>query len=298
MPGDLLLRTGTGKRLPTGQTLVQHARQRIHIGTSINHPGDKPLRSHIGQRAHRRTGLRQLGPRHVMGNTEINQIHKIAPSHQRIGRFDITMHQPSTMSGVQRRRQPIDHPHRPRRRNRRVPLQQTTQVLPIDHRHHQIQPPIDLPGAMNRNDVRLGQPSHPVRLPAKPLPIPLHQRQLDRQYLDRHITANHRVMSPINLAHTALTDQLNQPVAPKGHLIHYRLPDLRHGMLPTPTPPHPVSQQRIHQPQTTHPPGHSPWLSAGAQGARDHRHRAVGSISRPIQANTSAEVQKLVAFSA
>jgi hypothetical protein len=207
VPGDLLFDAVPGKGCDTGQTLVEHTRQRVDVGAGISGAGGEALRGHV------RSG--------VVGDTEVDQIHEIVTGHQRVGGFDVAVHQPGFMGGIQRGRELLDHCHGPLGAHRPVTFEQTVHVDAVDQRHHQIQlPVIVFPGVMDRDDVRFGQPGGGVGLAAKPFPIPRLVAQLGGQHLDRHVAADHGVVGFVHLAHAALTDQRQQPEAAERHLIH------------------------------------------------------------------------------
>jgi hypothetical protein len=117
----------------------------------------------------------------------------------------------ATLSGGQL----LDHPHRQRRGQWPISLLHAVHVDTVDDWHYQIQPAVDFPGVVDRDDVRFGQPGGGMGFAPEPFPIPRLRARLGRQHLDRHITADHGVMGFEHLAHAALADQLKQPVAAK-----------------------------------------------------------------------------------
>ena len=100
----LLLHGVARKGVLTGEALVQHARQRIDVGTGVGNSGAEALRCHVGEGADDGAGAVQLGRRRAVGNPEIGQTNNALRGHQRVGRFDVAMHQSSGMRRVQRGR--------------------------------------------------------------------------------------------------------------------------------------------------------------------------------------------------
>jgi len=104
-----------GKRRAAGQALIEHTRQRIDVGAGILlGSGAQPLRCDVLERADRIARLGQ--PRFIRspGDPEIDQVSEVVAIEQDVGRFDVAVHQPDLVGGVQCLGDPLDDAHRPR----------------------------------------------------------------------------------------------------------------------------------------------------------------------------------------
>ncbi len=171
MPGELLFEAVSGVWLDTGEALVQHAGQGVDVGSGISRAAGESLWGHVGPAADDRAGSGEFGGRRIVGDAKVDQVDEVTLGHQRVGGFDVAVHQSDGMGGVERGGQLLNYVHGPWRAHRPVALQQLVHVDAVDHRHHQKQPAVDLPGVMDRDDVRLGQPGRGVGLATKALAI-------------------------------------------------------------------------------------------------------------------------------
>ncbi len=148
------------KRRMTGQTLIEHTRQRIDIRTRRSLPRLETLRRHIGPRADRRTGRRQRSLTDRARDAEVDEIREVVVRQQNIGRLHVAVHQTRPMSRVQRRGDLLDDVHRAIGLQRPT-IQQRLQIHPVDQPHRHIQPPVDLPDVVDGHHVRIVQAAPP-----------------------------------------------------------------------------------------------------------------------------------------
>lgn len=128
MPGELLFEPVARVGLGAGQAFVQRAGEGIDVGPGIGRAGGEPFGGSVGRAAHDHPGAGEFGGRGVMGDTEADQVDEVVPGQQRIGRFDVAMHQPDGMRGVQRFGRLLDDAHRPLGAHRPVAPEQTVDV--------------------------------------------------------------------------------------------------------------------------------------------------------------------------
>ena len=105
----------------------------------------EPLRRHVRQRAQRvaRRGQALLAGR--AGQAEVDQVHEVPVGDQDVRRLDVPVDQARFVSGIQRRRDLLDHLDRERRHQRLVRvLEHGPEVAALDQPHVQIEPAIDL----------------------------------------------------------------------------------------------------------------------------------------------------------
>src|SRR5206468_1231601 len=91
--GDLAFQTVARKRLGTGQTFVQHTRQRINVGARVIAVGGESLGRHVGQRADRGAGASELRRLGRAGDPEINEVREVVLCHQDVRWFDVAVYQ-------------------------------------------------------------------------------------------------------------------------------------------------------------------------------------------------------------
>ena len=73
-----------------------------------------------------------------MGEAEVDQVGEVVPGHQRVGRFDVAVHQSDRMGGLQCVGQLLDDMHGARGGHRPVAVEKAVDVDAIDHRHHEV----------------------------------------------------------------------------------------------------------------------------------------------------------------
>ncbi len=151
---DLLFEAVAGEGLAAGQALVEHAGQRIDVGTRVRLCGGDAFGCHVGPGADHARGVRQRGLTGGAGDAEVDQIREVVLGHQDVGRFDVAVHQPDPVSGVQRGRDLVDDPDGSGRVQRSIG-EDALQVATIDQPHGHVELSVDLTEVMDRHDVRL-----------------------------------------------------------------------------------------------------------------------------------------------
>ncbi|CFE36875.1 Uncharacterised protein [Mycobacterium tuberculosis] len=101
MRGDQPLNAVGPIRWGTGQTLTQHARQRIDICAIGDLIAGEPLRGHVVVGSHGGPGLGQPRVGGGTGNTEIDQIGEVARGDQNVFRFYVAVRYAVGMRGIQ-----------------------------------------------------------------------------------------------------------------------------------------------------------------------------------------------------
>ncbi len=159
--------------------------------------------------ANNAAGAGQSGCVSAAGDAEVNQIREVVLVEQDVGRFHVTVHQSDLVRGVQRLGYLLDDAHRPLRCQRPVG-QHLLEIAALNQAHVHIQPPVDLPVVVDRNDVRVVQLCSRIGFPTKPRHECMVRGQLRRQHFDRHRAVVGRgVVGSPHLAHAALAEQLD-----------------------------------------------------------------------------------------
>lgn len=181
-----------GDRGPARQALVEHGGQGVDVGAGIGVVG--------ASRCH----------------AEIDHVHECA-AHQQVRRLHIAVHQPGHVGGFQSGGGLHDDPRRHRRVHGPVAVQQILHGDAVDDGgHHQIEPPVDVAGVVDRDDVRIVEPGRNGHFPPEPLLVAGLGNQLGQQDLDGHVAAHHRVVGLVHRAGAARPQHLEQPIAPEG----------------------------------------------------------------------------------
>jgi hypothetical protein len=77
MGGDLLFGAVTWKGLGTGEAFVEHAGQRVDVGSGICGPSGETLWGHISQSPNDDTGFGDSGRSDIVGNAKVNQVGEV-----------------------------------------------------------------------------------------------------------------------------------------------------------------------------------------------------------------------------
>jgi hypothetical protein len=192
-----------GERRPAGQRREQHAAERVHVGAGVGAAAAQLLRRAVldGPDPLARLGQARVRARQPR-EPEVTQI-GVRAGQQHVGGFDVAVHEPGPVRGVQCRPHLGDHVGRQRRRQRAALAQQRVQVGPADVAHHQVQRPVVLAGRVDRDHVRMvDRRGHP-RLSLEPLAEALVAGAVRRQQLQRDRPAEAQLGGAVDHAHAA-----------------------------------------------------------------------------------------------
>ena len=99
-------------RHPPGQALEKHTGQGVDVAGRADLGGVEQLRGHVGDRSHGRPGLGEVGVLGGMRDAEIDEIREVVRPDQDVLRFDVAVHEPLGVCGVERRGHLFDDRHR------------------------------------------------------------------------------------------------------------------------------------------------------------------------------------------
>lgn len=187
----------------SGQALMEHAGQRIDVGTLIHFGVGKPLRGHVPPGPHRAADLRQFLVGRRTGDPEVHQVNEVILGHQDVFRFHIPMHHAGRVGGVQCGGDLMHQRHRPRGCHRTEPFQQQRQVGALDEAHVQVELPVDFTVIVNGHHVRLLQPARVAGLTLHPHAKHGIVAERLRHQLQCHHALSHGVHGLVDLAHAA-----------------------------------------------------------------------------------------------
>ena len=149
---DLLFEAVAGKGLAAGQTLVEHAGQRVDVGTRVRLCGGDAFGRHVGPGADHARFLRQRGLTGGAGDAEVDQVREVVLGDQDVGRLDVAVHQADLMCRMQRRSDLVDDADGTRRVQPAV-SDDRVQVLALDQPHRDEESPVDLTEVVDRHYV-------------------------------------------------------------------------------------------------------------------------------------------------
>ncbi len=202
-------------RQPPGQAFVQHAGQRVDVRAVVGH-APKPLRGHIGHRAHGVATLGECGVGGGAGKAEVDQVDELPVGHQDVGRLDVAVDQPHLVCRIQCCRNLFDHRDGALRvQPSAVVADVLQQVAALDQAHVDVESAVDLAVAVDRHHVRVVQTCRDACLAAESLLKLAVLGQMCGQHLERDDPVGAGVVGAIDLSHAAAAQQLTQFVLPE-----------------------------------------------------------------------------------
>ena len=207
-----------GKWRLAGQQHERRTRQRVLIRARVDL---LPL-DLLGRAVNRRpqevtcSGLADRRQR-TFRQPEIRQINMIGPTgpriYEHIGRFDITVHQPGGMSGIEGRSHPGDNRRGPRHGQRAYPVHERAHITARHVSHCDEQNPVRVARFEYGDDVRI---IHGRRRPGftnETVPERLVRRHRRREDLERDLPFKPPILGSEHDRHAASADLLLQPVS-------------------------------------------------------------------------------------
>ena len=162
------------------------------------------------------------------GDAEIREVAEVARGgvEQHVGRLDVPVDEAVPVGFVERTGELFDDGDRAVG-GERSGVGEIGEVPAVDVAHVDVQLAVDLPVAVDRDDVRAAQPRHVESLAAEPLLELGFVGEVADQPLQRDGPAVLAVVGPVDLAHPAASEQLLQPVGPENFRVS------SHGSHPT-----------------------------------------------------------------
>ena len=159
-PRDNRLRRRPGERGLADEHLVQHAAQRVEIGLGRDLPlPHRLLGTHVVRcsEGHARLGHPgAAGAAHRQGDPEVGH-QRAAIVQQHVLGLDVSVDHPMAVGVVERSGHLGGDPHRLGDGQLLLPSQPVTERLPLHEWHHVVDGAVDLPGVVQRQDVRMLQ---------------------------------------------------------------------------------------------------------------------------------------------
>ena len=203
---------GAGEDGLAGQALVEHAAERVDVGAGVHRPALELLRREIGGRA-------DGGPRPLRRSVvepprqpEVGEIDVLRAVEQDVRRLDVAVHETARVRGVERCGDLRADGDRPGRLERALRSEQRAKVGAVHEPHREIDTAVDVAGVVDRDDVRVLERHHELRLARESLAEAIVARQGRRHQLERDRSLQAQVVGPVHDAHPAAADQLLDPV--------------------------------------------------------------------------------------
>ena len=190
-----------------GQAFVQHACQCVDVGAVGHLAVGKPFGRHVFPGAHRGAELGEFLVGGGAGDAEVDQVGEIIAGDQDVGRFDVAVHDPGGVRGVESRGDLGDDGHRARRGQRAKPVEHAVQVGALDEVHLHEHLPIDFAVVVDGHHMGFLQTARGARLAPHPLAKDGVPAELRGHHLDRDRPLFDGVLSLVDLAHPAPAQQ-------------------------------------------------------------------------------------------
>ena len=191
---------------------MQHARERVHVGTVGDVVVGEPFRRHVRVGPDRGAQLGQLLVGDGVGDAEVDQVGEVLTVEDDVLRLDVAVCDPGFVGGVERRGDLLHDSDRSRGCHRPIALQHLAQVVAFDHAHVDEEKPVDLAVVVDRHHVRLLQPARGMGLALESLAEHRIARRRLRQQFQRDDAVLDRVLGLVYLTHAALAQQPSQPI--------------------------------------------------------------------------------------
>ncbi len=212
-------RVSPGNGSPAGQALIEHACQRVDVGTGLDLSGVEALGGHVGPRADGGVGRCQRGVAGGAGDAEVDEIGEVVLGQQDVGRFDVAVHQSGLVGAVQCRGDLFDDVHGAFGWHRAV-VEQGLQVVARDQSHGHVQASFDFSDVVDRHDMGVVEACGGACFAAEALVELGVLGVVGQQHLQRHHPVDFGVVRPPHLTHAAAPEQLDQLVSAKWGALH------------------------------------------------------------------------------
>ena len=206
---------GAPERRLAGETLVEHAPERVGVGAPVDRFAADLLGRQVVERPDEPPGVGGV-PAELLGDPEVGQVGVIVLVEQHVGGLHVTVHERPPVSGVEGAGHLGQDAKRPLRAQLALAVEHAPQVVALDEAHRQVELPVVLPGLVDRDHVRMVERCGEPRLAQEAGAEALVLGQLRRDQLERDGTLERQVGRPVDDAHAAAADQRLHPVAGEG----------------------------------------------------------------------------------
>jgi hypothetical protein len=208
------LRCGSGEGRVSGEHLVEHAAQGIHIGSRGNFPlAHRLFRAHVVRRAEGHAGLGHPGARSAHGQGDAEVGHQCGTIVQQdVFGLDVAVDDPVPVGVVEGRRHLGGDSYRVVHRQLLLPADPVPHRFPFDIRHDIEEEAVGFAAVKEREDVRVLEVRGGGNFGKKSLRAD-DRGQFGAQYLHRHAAIVLDVLSQVDGGHAALSELALEAVA-------------------------------------------------------------------------------------
>ncbi len=196
-------RVGAGERRLARQHLERHAAERVQVGGRPDGVAHRLLGAHVGRRADRHAGLRELLAGLGGGARDAEVGHQgVAAREQDVLRLDVAVDDAEGVGRAERVRHLVGDLQRVVHRQHGLARDAVAQRLARDERHHVVEEAVRLAGIEQAEDVRMVELGGELDLSLEPLGA--HRgRQLGVQHLDGDVALVPEVVREEDGGHAA-----------------------------------------------------------------------------------------------
>ena len=216
-----------------GDRLVEHGAERVDVRAGIHRRLPQLLGGGVVERSDHAARMRDLRLRpQVLHQPEVGQ-QRVLALQQDVRRFDVAVHDPGAVRGVERLRDLGDDRRRHVRFQPSPDVQQPREVGALDEAHRHVEQPVLLAGVVDRHDVRVLDRRRGAELALEAAAELLVLGELGRDHLQRHLAIERDVARAIDDSHPAAARDVLD------HVVGERRPglELRHSRSSVRRPP-------------------------------------------------------------
>ena len=144
---------------------------------------------------------------------EVGEIDMLRAVEQDVRRLDVAVHEAACVRSVQRGRDLRADRDRPAGSSAPFGSEQRAEIAAVHEPHREIDAPVDVARVVDRDDIRVLERHHELRLAREALAEALVPGQGRRHQLQRDRPLQAQVVGPVHDAHPAAAEQLLDPVS-------------------------------------------------------------------------------------
>ena len=198
------------ERRGASKHLEQHQAQRVEIAADRRPSSSELLGGHVGWRARNVVVLDLLGK---VGETEVHDLRRAAAVEHHVGGFQVAVKHPEVVRGSETGTELTRRLDGLVRGQAADAAEQRREILAVDVLHRQEMLSVGLAQVINPADVRVRDLTRDANLVVEPGQRRRLGRHRTGQELERHRLRQLQVVGAVDLAHSAATEETDDPVA-------------------------------------------------------------------------------------